>query len=83
MVLSVQDQSEDGFHGLDRNLLLFGALHIKDVMFDAVFADEGLVAVREILAYQRTNAVSVHAACFVPRRTTYTTVLSFKDSMKV
>lgn len=48
----VEHQSEDGLHRRDGNCLFLGALHVEDVMLDTIFAEESIIALREILLDQ-------------------------------
>lgn len=52
VVLAVQDDAKDRPDGLDRDLFLLGALHVKDSVLDVVVAEELLVSRREVLLHQ-------------------------------
>lgn len=55
VILAVENESQDGFHRLDWNLLLLRTLHIEDVVLDAVLVDESSVSLGEFFLYKRTE----------------------------
>ncbi len=49
MIPLVEDNTKDVLHSLDRDLLLLCALHLEDMMADAIGTNEGSVAIGELL----------------------------------
>lgn len=49
IILLVKNKAQDRLHGLDRNGLFLGPLHIEDMMFDAIGIDKTPVSRWEVL----------------------------------
>lgn len=78
----IEHQPKDGLHCRDGDGLFLGALHIEDMVLDAMSAEESIIALGEILLDQCAKTlVSTLAEKKVLIGITYTIVFSLRPSM--